>query len=251
MSFTFTINGHTYTSDPTDTGVPLAYHFDGYNYLTAFGNLVGDLAAVAAQALGYANAASSSATTATTQAGISTTQAGISAAQAGTATTQAGISTTQAGNSSASATLSSQWATTTGSLVASTDYSAKEWAVGTFTRGASGKGSAKDWANYTGGPVDGADYSAKYWAQQAGALATGQLIYMGAWDASSGSFPGSPVKGAFWKVDVAGTVSGTLYSINDDIVYNGTTWDHIDNQQPAPVDPWTSMRGKTHFFAGA
>ncbi|MEY4762738.1 MAG: hypothetical protein RLZZ200_2594, partial [Pseudomonadota bacterium] len=72
--------------------------------------------------------------------------------------------TTQAASATASATLASQWATTTGALVAATDYSSKEWAVGTFTRGSSGKGSAKDWATYTAATVDNAGYSAKEWA---------------------------------------------------------------------------------------
>ena len=51
MAFTFTINGHTYTSDPANTGVPEAYRFIGYNYLTALGNLAVDLVAVATAAI--------------------------------------------------------------------------------------------------------------------------------------------------------------------------------------------------------
>ncbi len=57
MAFTFTINGHTYTSDPANTGVAAAYHFDGYNYLTALGNLAVDLVAVAASAIAAAASA--------------------------------------------------------------------------------------------------------------------------------------------------------------------------------------------------
>lgn len=236
MSFTFTINSHTYTSDPTNTDVAAAYHFNGYNYMTALGNLAVDLVAVATAVLGYSTSASADATTATTQAGIATTQAE-------TATAQAGTATTQAGNASASATLASQWASTTGALVAATDYSAKEYAVGTFIRGS--VGSSKDWATYTGGTVDGSGYSAKYWAQQAQAIVTGTLIYRGAWDASGGTYPGTPITGDYYKCTVGGTVSGTVFAINDSIIYNGTTWDKIDS-----TDQVASVNGRTGVVTG-
>lgn len=57
-------------------------------------------------------------------------------------TTQVGLATTQAGNAAGSATLASQWASTVNALVAATDYSSKEWAIGTTVPG----GSAKTWA---------------------------------------------------------------------------------------------------------
>lgn len=62
------------------------------------------------------------------------------------------------------ATRAMQWAETVGGLVAATGYSAKEWAIGTFTRGSANGGSAKDWAVHTGGTVDDAEYSAKHYA---------------------------------------------------------------------------------------
>ena len=61
------------------------------------------------------------------------------------------------------------WAVETTGQVDGTEYSAKEYAVGTQTRGTTG--SAKDWATYTAGTVDGSGYSAKYWAEQAAASA--------------------------------------------------------------------------------
>jgi hypothetical protein len=92
-------------------------------------------------------------TNATAQATIATTQAGIATAQAGTATTQAT-------NSANSATLASQWASQLTTTVASTDFSAKEWAIGTATT------SAKSWATSLA-LVDGVDFGAKKYAQDA------------------------------------------------------------------------------------
>ena len=60
------------------------------------------------------------------------------------------------------------WATTTGALVEATDYSAKEYAIGTFVPA----GSAKDWAITAENTlVDGAGYSALHWAAKAAASA--------------------------------------------------------------------------------
>jgi len=65
------------------------------------------------------------------------------------------------------------WSTYTAGTVDASEYSAKEYAIGTQTRGASGGGSSKDWAQYTGGTVDDTEYSAKKYAQDAAASAAG------------------------------------------------------------------------------
>jgi len=107
------------------------------------------------------------------------------------------------------------WAIETTGQVDGTEYSAKEYAVGTQTRGTTG--SAKDWATYTGGTVNGSQYSAKYWAEQAAASADNfDDTYLGP-------------KSAAPTVDNDGDplTAGDLYfdtSTNDMFVYNGSTW---------------------------
>ena len=128
------------------------------------------------------NAANSATTasTAATNAGNSATAAATSATNAATSATNAATSET---NAATSATLAEDWAQkTSGTVAGAGTYSAKEWAVGTQTRGVAGSGSAKDWATYTGGTVDGTLYSAKYYADLAagGAAAGGDMT--GGWN---------------------------------------------------------------------
>jgi hypothetical protein len=56
MAFTFTLNGHEYTSDP-NVAVEDGYRFDGYGYMKALPNLVVDLVAVMTNYLTLTNAA--------------------------------------------------------------------------------------------------------------------------------------------------------------------------------------------------
>lgn len=107
------------------------------------------------------------------------------------------------------------WAIETTGQVDGTEYSAKEYAIGTQTRGTTG--SAKDWATYTGGTVDGSAYSAKYWAEQAAASADNvDDLYLGP-------------KSADPTVDNDGDAltTGDLYfntSSNVLKVYDGAAW---------------------------
>ena len=63
------------------------------------------------------------------------------------------------------------------------------------------------------------------------ASVTGGLTYKGLLDASQGSYPSNPSSGYYYIISVAGTISGTTYAIADWAVYNGSSWDKIDNQQ--------------------
>lgn len=107
------------------------------------------------------------------------------------------------------------WAIETTGQVDGTEYSAKEYAVGTQTRGTTG--SAKDWATYTAGTVNGSQYSAKYWAEQAAASADNvDDLYLGP-------------KSADPTVDNDGDAltTGDLYfntSSNVLKVYDGSAW---------------------------
>ena len=71
-------------------------------------------------------------------------------------------------NASANATLAQNYATETDSPVTgTTDDSAKSWATGgtsTYSMRTNGKGSAKEWASYTTGTANGSEYSAKEYA---------------------------------------------------------------------------------------
>lgn len=168
MAFTFTINGNTYTSDPSNTSVPEGYRFIKYGYITALANLAQDIVAVMTQRLADATTQAANAAQSATDASGSATAASDSAASSFGSADAAAI---QANNASDSANLASQWAAQTNAKVAAVDYSAKEWAVGVFTRGSAGGGSAKDWAVYTGGTVNGTEYSAKKYALDAAASA--------------------------------------------------------------------------------
>ncbi|MBN4945024.1 tail fiber domain-containing protein [Stenotrophomonas maltophilia] len=175
-------------------------------------------------AAGSATAAAASVTSATSQANRAEAQASIATTKASEA---AGSAVTAAGHASAASGSASSASTS-----AQTASSAKAAAEG-----------ARDKANlYANAPqgteVAPGEFSAKHWAAQAQAAATGSLIYMGSWDASTGAFPANPVKGHFYKVVGEGTVGGIHWRVGDQALY-GVTWEKIDN-----TDQVTSVAGK-------
>lgn len=175
-------------------------------------------------AAGSATAAAASVTNATTQANRAEAQASIATTKASEA---AGSAVTAAGHASAASGSASAASTS-----AQTASSAKTAAEG-----------ARDKANlYANAPqgteVAPGEFSAKHWAAQAQAAATGSLIYMGSWDASTGAFPANPVKGHFYKVVGEGTVGDIHWRVGDQALY-GATWEKIDN-----TDQVTSVAGK-------
>jgi len=104
-----------------------------------------------------------SATTSATAAATSATAAATSATAAATSATAAASSATDAQGSEDEA---EAWAQkTNGEAVTGEGYSSKAWAIGgTGVTDASGSGSAKEWATDTTNTCDGTEYSAKEYA---------------------------------------------------------------------------------------
>lgn len=178
--------------------------------------------AAKAEADRAASKATHAANSATTAADHVTAASGHATAASNSAT-QAG---TYASNASASASAASTHASN--AAQAKTDAQAA-------------RDLAQQWASAPQGTqVAPGEYSAKHWALQAQAAVTGTLLYMGPWDASTGVYPPSPNRGHFYKVTVAGTVGGVSYLPGDQIIYNGSDWDKVDN-----TDAVSSVAGKS------
>ncbi len=60
---------------------------------------------------------------------------------------------------------------------------------------------------------------------------TGGKTYKGVWDASTEAYPSTPTlnSGDFWDISVQGTIEGVTFNVNDELIYNGSTFDKIDN----------------------
>jgi len=86
----------------------------------------------------------------------------------------------------------------------------------------------------------GLDASGKVPTSQLPDTVLGQLSYKGTWDPSGGTYPSSPATGDFWIASSSGVVSAVDYEIGDWAVYNGSSWDKVDNS-----DKVSSVAGKT------
>lgn len=58
---------------------------------------------------------------------------------------------------------------------------------------------------------------------------TGAVYYKGSWDCSVGTYPTSPNTGDYYICSVEGTIGAVDYLVSDWLIYNGSTWDKIDN----------------------
>ena len=219
-------NVTTVANDETDIGTVAGISSD----ITAVANISTDIQTVEDNITAIQNA-SSNATTATTKA----TEAAASATEAeawaskvdGEAQTGEGYSskawaiggtgvTDASGSGSAK-----EWATDTTNTCDGTEYSAKEYAIGSQTGNTSG--SAKQWAigggaSYSSNTtVDGTNYSARYWAEQAAASA----------DSFDDTYLGPKSSDPTVDNDGDALTAGDLYfstTSNKLRVYDGSNW---------------------------
>lgn len=93
-------------------------------------------------------------------------------------------------------------------------------------------------------PVASADIATKNYVLS---QLTGGVNYQGTWDASANSpalASGVGTKGWYYKVTTAGTTAidgNSDWNVNDWIIFNGTTWDKVDNSEE---DATTSLKGR-------
>lgn len=75
--------------------------------------------------------------------------------------------------------------------------------------------------------VEAGKYSARHWAAKAQAVRDSLgdvMVFRGAFDASTGSYPSDPVQGDLYTVTVSGSVGGTALVAGDEIIYGPAGW---------------------------
>lgn len=202
-------------------------------FASASRNSAADSADARDAALASQDAAAASAVSADTSATTSITKAGEAAASAITAGAKATAADASAVAAAGSLSTVKTYSDNAGFSAAAADSSK--------TAAAASQGLALQYANApVNFQVTPGNYSAFHWAEQARLTAVGALIYRGKWSAASAALPTNPKTGDFYIVSVAGTVSTVKYGVGDMLVYDGDTWDRIDNQQVV-----TSVAGRT------
>ena len=87
---------------------------------------------------------------------------------------------------------------------------------------------AQDWAEAPeDDEVEAGKYSARHWAAKAQAVRDSLgdvMVFRGAFDASTGSYPSDPVQGDLYTVTVSGSVGGTALVAGDEIIYGPAGW---------------------------
>lgn len=92
------------------------------------------------------------------------------------------------------------------------------------------------------------DANAKVPIEQIPATVVGSLQYQGAYDCSLETYPSDPESGDYYVASVEGTIDTILYRVGDWLVYNGSTWDKLDNATvvssvAGKVGPVTLVKG--------
>lgn len=157
--FTFTINGNTYTSDPTNTTVPDGYRFIKYGYMSALANLAQDIVAVMTASIASAAA----------QVGLATAQANAAASSAATALNAPGTNATSTTNMTVGMGARNMTIQTGKSIalgaqvVVASTASPKDWMAGTVTAYNAGTGDLSVWVTNIGLSTAGVFPTAAAW----------------------------------------------------------------------------------------
>jgi hypothetical protein len=218
--------------DNTQSNLELIQRADGkLANESVHGDAIGPdvIAAMAADVQDLISADLTAAQTAANNAANSATAAATSATNAANSASAAAGSATTAGAHAIDAAASAGAADAEASIATSAKLDAQ-----------AATDEAELWANAPPGTeVEPGLYSARHWAAQAASSVTGAMTYMGPWSAAGGTYPIPTGVGQLYRVSVAGTAGGIQYGAGDQIVWNGDSWDKIDNTEAV-----TSVAGK-------